>query len=427
MPKVFKKDSFIERAEVIHGKKYDYSGIDKIKIKEGAARKIKLRQIRCRDHGIFWQETGNHLAGKGCNVCGRNKAAAHKKDSTKDFITKAKALHGDFYIYKSVEYIDCKTNVFITCREHGNFAQRPNNHLNGKGCPQCAIEARPEYKTIDREALLATGLRFKTKLPDSVYHAMCVTVECDIHGELTVKANSAIKGCYLCARSKSYLAAHALQIGKYTTDFAATMFELYGDQYDCSKVVYTTARHPVILICKDHGEFQSSPNAATSGKSTTGVVRMPCKECRGSGRIKRVEIEGKSFEYRGYEALALKVIVDKGIDVDDIVVGSKVPKIPLGFKTAEGKPARHWPDIYIKSRNMIIEVKSTGTFGLTPYHGNIDAKLKLIQHKSRCAKQLGYDYRVMLFTGKKGKNRLALPEGWDRMSVAKIRNWFSSI
>lgn len=60
------------------------------------------------------------------------------RGNKKEFIEKAKLVHGVRYIYDKVNYVDSKTNVEITCRNHGSFMQNRNNHLQGKGCPKCA-------------------------------------------------------------------------------------------------------------------------------------------------------------------------------------------------------------------------------------------------------------------------------------------------
>ena len=54
-----------------------------------------------------------------------------------EFISKAKKIHGDKYDYSKVDYITNKSKICIICYEHGEFWQKPNNHLNGNGCPIC--------------------------------------------------------------------------------------------------------------------------------------------------------------------------------------------------------------------------------------------------------------------------------------------------
>lgn len=60
-----------------------------------------------------------------------------KRKTTKEFIENAKKVHGDKYNYDKVNYINNKSKVVITCPIHGDFEQRPNDHLSGYGCYKC--------------------------------------------------------------------------------------------------------------------------------------------------------------------------------------------------------------------------------------------------------------------------------------------------
>ncbi len=65
-----------------------------------------------------------------------------KRIKTADFISKAKAIHGDRYDYSEVEYVKSSEKVAINCPEHGRFWQLPHAHLSGKGCKSCADKIR---------------------------------------------------------------------------------------------------------------------------------------------------------------------------------------------------------------------------------------------------------------------------------------------
>lgn len=60
-----------------------------------------------------------------------------RKKTTDEFILQAIEKHGTRYDYKKTKYVNAVTDVVITCREHGDFYMRPNNHLKGDGCPIC--------------------------------------------------------------------------------------------------------------------------------------------------------------------------------------------------------------------------------------------------------------------------------------------------
>lgn len=80
-------DILINKFKRKHGSFYDYSKVDYVKYKE----KI---EIICPLHGVFQQDVQNHLAGKGCKICG-NDYNIFKKNS---WIEKANGRQGVFYI-----------------------------------------------------------------------------------------------------------------------------------------------------------------------------------------------------------------------------------------------------------------------------------------------------------------------------------------
>ena len=114
-------DKFIK----IHGEKYNYALVNYVNSKT----KVK---IVCNHHGVFEQLSCNHIIGNECPKChGINM-------TTDDFITRSNEIHNNKYEYDLTAYIKSIEKVIITCKKHGNFKQRPNDHLNGNGCPKCS-------------------------------------------------------------------------------------------------------------------------------------------------------------------------------------------------------------------------------------------------------------------------------------------------
>ena len=79
----------------------------------------------------------NHLNGQGCPKCGNLNKGIYQKSNTQDFIKKSKIVHGDKYDYSKVEYKNNRIKVTIICPLHGEFSQKPLDHLHGSGCPEC--------------------------------------------------------------------------------------------------------------------------------------------------------------------------------------------------------------------------------------------------------------------------------------------------
>lgn len=62
------------------------------------------------------------------------------KKTTEDFVREANLVHGYYYDYSIVEYIDNSNKVKIICPIHGEFEQSPSHHLSGHGCRRCSEE-----------------------------------------------------------------------------------------------------------------------------------------------------------------------------------------------------------------------------------------------------------------------------------------------
>jgi len=77
---------------------------------------------------------------------------------------------------------------------------------------------------------------------------------------------------------------------------------------------------------------------------------------------------GKVVRIQGYENFAIRDLLNDGVPEEAIITGKKlIPVIPYKF---EGNNRLYYPDIYIPSKNLIIEVKSLYTFHIQ-YSKNI--------------------------------------------------------
>lgn len=129
-------DSFLKNAVMIHGDKYDYSGIEKSeKINNDSFISIKCNTCTTE----FVQTAYNHIKSKngGCTTCSGKTKYTYKK-----FIEKATAIHGDRYYYGMFdESYDIKSTckVPIKCNScNNNFMQIVSYHITKKaGCPRC--------------------------------------------------------------------------------------------------------------------------------------------------------------------------------------------------------------------------------------------------------------------------------------------------
>ncbi len=196
MPKKLTKETFIQRSINIHGVLYDYSKVD-------YKNNQKPVEIICPKHTVFWLAPCSHFKGRGCPIC------SGYKISTKEFIEKAKALHGNKYDYSFVNYTGIFNKIKIFCNIHGEFQQTPDRHLNSNGCLLCGIKIssdKKRYSTIDfiEKAKKVHGNKYDYSLVKYNHSKDNVVIVCPEHGkfEQTPNAHWIGKGCIRCNESK---------------------------------------------------------------------------------------------------------------------------------------------------------------------------------------------------------------------------------
>ncbi len=256
MPKRLTKEEFIKKAKNIHGDKYDYSKVEYVNTHTKVC-------IICPIHGEFWQRPNDHLQGDGCKSCGLKKRSESKTLTTESFIKKSRVIHGDKYDYSKVEYKGSETKVCITCKEHGEFWQKPSVHLRGHGCQKCGIteiSKKAMVYTLEsfvKKAIEIHGNKYDYSKVEYVGSHDKVCIICPKHGEFWVTPTLHLRGV---GCKKCYYDIVGDNQKKTTEEFIKDAKNIHGDKYDYSKVNYINAHTKVCIICHKHGEFWQTPN-----------------------------------------------------------------------------------------------------------------------------------------------------------------------
>ena len=107
--------------------------------------------IICPEHGIFSQTVISHLSGNGCPKCGKESISKLKRLPQNEIIEQFKMVHSNKYDYSQVQYLNSMEKIQIICPEHGPFFQKPNDHKQGIGCPNCNIsKPKTQEETIEQ-------------------------------------------------------------------------------------------------------------------------------------------------------------------------------------------------------------------------------------------------------------------------------------
>ena len=226
-----------------------------------------------------------------------------KRKTLEEFIEQAKHVHCNKYDYSKVEYVNNKTKVCIICSEHGEFWQKPNNHLNGHNCPQCYKKKHiKNCRKITNKAFIQKffqkyGNLYDLSLIDYINSKTKIRVIChekdsnnNEHGEFWTTPNSLLMGhgCPKCYNQKRNLTRKLT-----TKKFIEQAKKVHGEIYDYSKVEYVHSHCKVIIVCKKCGrEFNQLAYDHLNGKG--------CKFCKESKLEKSVRLflkkQNVSFE-----------------------------------------------------------------------------------------------------------------------------------
>jgi hypothetical protein len=193
--------SFIPRARKKHGLRYDYSKVSY----KGSDKPVSVG-CRRKNHGFFPITPSNHLSGWGCPKCKGDKARKTHQYTKTEFIRLARKRHGSAYTYPG-KYVNGKTPMWMRCPKHGPFPQKPNSHLQGRGCRKCGDERTyaalfDSHEDFIKKARAVHGNKYT--YPEKYERvSKPITIICPKHGPFPQKPDShtAGHGCERCSES----------------------------------------------------------------------------------------------------------------------------------------------------------------------------------------------------------------------------------
>lgn len=186
-----------------------------------------------------------------------------KKLTLKEWVEKAKQVHGNTYDYSESEYTNSRLKIEIICPEHGRFWQKSADHLQGRGCPKCGKKvSEPKVSKLMADFISKAKelheYKYSYEKVKYTNNKTKVTITCPEHGDFSQTPNSHLSGCGCpeCGGTKKLLSQEFIQKSN----------EVHNNKYDYSKVVYVNVRTKVKIICPIHGEFEQTPDTHLQGK-----------------------------------------------------------------------------------------------------------------------------------------------------------------
>ncbi|UVX29516.1 endonuclease [Klebsiella phage VLCpiS13f] len=226
-----------------------------------------------------------------------------RKLTTEEFISKARMVHGDKYIYDKSVYTGSNIKIVITCPYHGDFLQSPHGHIMGKGCINCGGSKRATTEEFVAKAMKLHGDRYDYALVNYTNNSSKVSIICKTHGVFEQRPYDHLngKGCFMCYGTPN----------KTTEEFIVQAKLLYCDKYDYSLVKYNGAHQKVSVICIEHGPFMVTPSnhlnhnrgcPKCGRKSASNTLTLDTEDFIRRARI----VHGCKYDYSSVEYINTK-------------------------------------------------------------------------------------------------------------------------
>lgn len=192
-----------------------------------------------------------------------------RRKTTEQVVGEFRERLGDRWDYSNTEYVDATTPMRITCPEHGDFFQFPNNHKRGFiGCGGCSGRA---YTTQDfiRESTQVHGDLWSYSETEYVNNHTPVVIICRQHGAFTQHPRSHRRGHNGCPKCNRW----SVSVEQFKEQSP------YADEFDYSKVDFTKVKEKATITCLIHGDFEQVVDSHLRGF-------VGCRGCQSTGSSK---------------------------------------------------------------------------------------------------------------------------------------------
>lgn len=164
----------------------------------------------CPIHGQFTKKRKILATGKGCQACGYETKKLKLRNKSDAMAATFKEVHGDRYTYHWDTYVKSTSPMKMTCKEHGDFWQKPDFHRTGVGCGKCGYQAISKWHSSNLDDFIVNAKKVHGDFYDyskAVYTHSKEDIEivCPEHGSFWQRPNNHLMGaiCPTCANSRT--------------------------------------------------------------------------------------------------------------------------------------------------------------------------------------------------------------------------------
>lgn len=320
----------------------------------------------------------------------------------RDFLERAKLVHGDKYDYSKITYLYESAKITIFCKKHQiEFQQSVHKHLAGQGCRKCSSESNGDrYRTslieFIKKAKAIHGDKYNYDEIEYKNSNTNIKINCPIHGHgdffqtpgnHTHKTNP--QGCPVCGGRTNWT----------QEKFISEAREVHESKYNYDKVKFINTIRKVIITCPEHGDFPQTPNKHLSGQK--------CPRCAPNFKgttesfiAKAIEIHGKKYSYDNtkYAGNHGKVFITCPIhgDFEQSPANHTHKTIPQGCPKCSGRyplntdefvlRANEKHSFYYDYSKVVYESMTSKVIIICPFHGEFEQQSSVHLNGSGCQK-----------------------------------------
>ena len=206
-----------------------------------------------------------------------------------DIIKRYKELYGDKFDYSLFNYTNGRTKGRIKCNACGTiFKQRPDSHLAGNGCPNCAKKYIAHLRRIDQKEIIKRFIEihksrydYSKTITNGIHDKVCII--CHEHGEFWQTPNNHLKGhgCPDCKKIN-----HKLAITLDQEEVIKRFIDIHGNRFGYNYFIYKGMSEKGEIECFEHGIFLQTPNNHLKGQ---GCPR--CNYSKGEAALESIFIK----------------------------------------------------------------------------------------------------------------------------------------
>ncbi len=318
----------------------------------------------------------------------------------KEFLERARLVHGDKYDYSKITYLYETNKITIVCRKHQiEFQQSVHKHLAGQGCKKCSSETTgnrcrtsvsdfiKKAKAIHGDKYNYDGIEYKSSRTN-------IKINCPVHGDFfqtpgnhTHKTNP--QGCPECGGRTNWTLEKFIDKSK----------RIHNEKYSYGNVNFIDTNHKVIITCPIHGDFEQKPIKHLNGQG--------CPKCAPNFKgttesflAKAIEIHGEKYMYEkaNYIGNHKKVIITCPIhgDFEQTPANHTHKSNPQGCPKCSSRyplntddfilRANEKHDFYYNYSKVVYESMTTKVKIICPFHGEFKQQASVHLNGSGCQK-----------------------------------------